>query len=111
MTTLEVANLDTRGMVGRINVKNQQTLLRPKSFSSGSYGFLEEEFWRFFSYTVLYKHMTPGVWPIWTPGAWLAGFKLGTTTHCYILNIWAVGLMASEKKTFLGFPYFKVYGS
>ena len=22
-------------------------------------------------------------WPIWTPGAWLAGFIKGITKHCY----------------------------
>ena len=25
----------------------------------------------------------PWSWPIWTPGAWLAGFIKGITTHCY----------------------------
>ena len=49
-----------RGMVGRINVENHQTLLHPKSVSSGPYGFREEDLRRFFSYTVLYKHMTHG---------------------------------------------------
>ena len=55
-------------MVGRINVIDHQTLLYTKSVSSGPHGFREEDFGRFFSYTVLYKHMTPGMWPVWTPG-------------------------------------------
>ena len=38
-----------------------------------------------------------GVRPIWTLGAWLAGFMLGITKHCYLLNICAVGLMVLEK--------------
>ena len=42
--------------------------------------------------------MTRGVWPVWTQGAWLAGFMQETTKHCYILNMLALGLMASEKK-------------
>ena len=72
MTPWEVASLDPRDMAGRINVEDHQTLLYTKSVSSGPHGFREEDFWKFFSYTVLYKHMTPGVW---TPEAWLAGFK------------------------------------
>ena len=44
MTTWEMAHLDPRGMVGRINVENHQTLLHPKSVSSGPYGFREEDF-------------------------------------------------------------------
>ena len=33
---------------------------------------------------------------IWSPGAWLAGFIMGTTKHCYIQNIEALGLVVSE---------------
>ena len=40
---------------------------------------------------------TPWAWPIWTPGAWLAGFVKGITKHCYTQNIKALGLMVSEK--------------
>ena len=58
MTPWGVANLDPRGMVGRIYVGEHQTLLHTKSVSSGPRGF-REDFWKFFSYTVLYKHMTP----------------------------------------------------
>ena len=75
MTPWEVANLDPWGMVGRINVEDHQTLLHTKSVSSGPHGFKEEDFLRFFSYTILYKYMTLRVWPVWIPGAWLAGFK------------------------------------
>ena len=39
----------------------------------------------------------PCVWPIWTPGVWLAGFIKGITKHCYTQNINALGLMVSEK--------------
>ena len=31
------------------------------------------------------------------PGAWLAGLMKGTSRHCYILNILAVGLTVSEE--------------
>ena len=38
------------------------------------------------------------------PGAGLAQFIMGTTKHCYIQNIEALGLLVSEKKIFLVFP-------
>ena len=60
MTPGEVASLVPRGVVGRINIEDHQTLLHTKSVSSGPHGFREDNFLRFFSYTVLYKHMTPG---------------------------------------------------
>ena len=39
-----MANLDPRGMVGRINVEDHQILLHTKSVSSGPHGFREEDF-------------------------------------------------------------------
>ena len=50
--------------------------------------------------------MPPGAraWSLWTPGAWLAGFMKGTTKHCYIQNIEALGLVISEKIFFMFFP-------
>ena len=44
MTPWEMANLDPRGMVGRINVEDHQTWLQTKSVSSGPHGFREEDF-------------------------------------------------------------------
>ena len=44
--------------------------------------------------------MTPRAGPFLTPGAWLAGFIKKTTTHCYIQNMKALGLVVSEKKIF-----------
>ena len=43
-------------------------------------------FLRFFPFISLWRPMTPGAWPTWTPGASLAGFIKGTTKCCYILN-------------------------
>ena len=34
----------------------------------------------------------------------MAQFIMGTTKHCYIQNIEALGLLVSEKKFFLVFP-------
>ena len=44
----------------------------------------------------------PGAWPIWTPGALLAGFMLGNTKYRIILNLLALCLMVSDKKIFEG---------
>ena len=44
---LGMANLDPRGMIGRIYVGNHLTLLHTKYISSGPYGFREEDFWSF----------------------------------------------------------------
>ena len=52
--------------------------------------------------------MTPGAWPIWTPGSRLAGIIKGLTKHCFTQNIKALGLMVSEKKIFFYmFSYYK----
>ena len=42
------ANLDPRGMVGRIYEGDHLTLLNTKYLSSGPHGFREEEFFKFF---------------------------------------------------------------
>ena len=44
-----------------------------------------------------------GAWPVWTPGAPLAGFIKRNTIHCYKQNMKALGLVVSEKKIFLCF--------
>ena len=65
-----VASLDPRGLIGRIYVVDHYTLLHTKYISSGPHGFREEAF----PIISLWELMTRRVWPIWTPGAWLAGF-------------------------------------
>ena len=51
-----------------------------------------------------FSHDTPGAGPVWTPGAWKAGFIKRTIIHCYTQNMKARGLVVSEKKIF-----FKVF--
>ena len=46
----------------------------------------------------MFSYDVPGVGPVWTPGAQLAGFIKRTTIHCYIENMKALGLVISEKK-------------
>ena len=53
----------------------------------------------------------PGVWPVWTLGAQVAGFKKRIIEHCYSQNIKAPGLMVSENKIFVCFSYFSRLGS
>ena len=48
-----------------------------------------------------FSHDAPWSGPVWTPGAWLAGFIARfikrTTIHCYKQNMKALGLVVSEK--------------
>ena len=39
-----------------------------------------------------FSHDAPGAWPVWTPGAQLAGFIKRTSIHCYTQNRKAHGL-------------------
>ena len=68
--------MDPRGTVGRIYKEDHYTLIHTKYESSVSCGFGEKYFFMFF-------HDAPRAGPIWTPGAWLAGFIKRTTIYCY----------------------------
>ena len=52
-----------------------------------------------------FSHDAPGAGPVWTQGAWLAGFMKRTTIHCYIQKMKALDLVVSEKKIFLCFSH------
>ena len=88
------AIFDPRGMVGRIYKEDHYTLLHIKYESSGPCGFRRRRFFCFFS------HDAHGTGPVWTPGAWLAGFIKRTVIHCYTQNMKALGLGVLEKKIF-----------
>ena len=92
--------MDPRGTVGRIFKEDHYTLLHTKYESSGPCGFGEEDFFYVFPIVCLWELMTPGAGPFLTPGAWSAGFIKRTTTHGYIQNMKALGLVVSEKKIF-----------
>ena len=55
-------------------------------------------------------HDAPGVGPVWTPGARLAGFIKRNTIYCYKQNMKALGLVVSEKKIFLCFSHDAPWG-
>ena len=57
----------------------------------------EKIFFLFFPIVSLWELMTPGAGPFLASGVWLAGFIKRTTTHCYIRNMKALGLVVSEK--------------
>ena len=97
--------MDPRGTVGRIYKEDHYTLLLTKYESSGPCGFGEEDFFYAFPIVSQWELMTPGVGPVWTPGARLAGFIKRTTIHCYKQNMKALGLLVSEKKIFLCFAH------
>ena len=58
-----------------------------------------------------FHHDAPGAGPVWTPGAWLAGFMKRITRHCYKQNMKALGLVVSEKKIFICFSHCKSMGA
>ena len=60
-------------MVGRIYVGDHLTLLHTKYLRSEPYGFRDEDYLSITHYKSVVAN-EPGVWPIWTLGAWLAGF-------------------------------------
>ena len=57
-----VAIFDPRGMIGRIYIEDHYTLLHTKYESFGPCGFGEDDF-------LCFSLDTPGVGPVWTPGA------------------------------------------
>ena len=61
-----MANLDPRGMIGRIYVEYHLTLLHTKYTSFRPCGFREE---CFSHYKPMADNDAPGEWPIWTPGS------------------------------------------
>ena len=64
----------------------------------------------YFHYKSMVHYDMPGAWPLWTPGACLAGFIKRTTIHCYTQNMKALGLIVSEK-IFLCFSHCKSMGA
>ena len=76
---------DPRGMVGRIS-QNIKAL-----------GLVVSEKKTFF---YVLPMTSPGAWPVWTPGAQLAGFIKRTSIHCYIQNGKALGSCGLEEEGF-----------
>ena len=64
-----------------------------------------EDFFIYFHYKSMVDNDMPGAWPVWTPGAPLAGFIKRNTIHCYKQNMKALGLVVLEKKIFLCFSH------
>ena len=65
--TWGVASLDPRGLIGRINVGDHETLLHTKYVTCRPHGFRQGFFFKFFP-LCLWELMTPGAWSVWTPG-------------------------------------------
>ena len=58
-----------------------------------------------------FSHDAPWAGPIWTLGAWLAGFIKRNIIYYYKQNMKALGLVVSEKKIFLCFTHCKSMGA
>ena len=94
--------MDHRGTVSRIYKEDHYNLLHTNY--ENSCGFGKEYVFHVFPIVSIWELMTPGAGPFLTPGAWLTGFVKRTTTHCYIQNMKALGLVVSEKIFFYVFP-------
>ena len=100
-----VANLDPRGIIGRIcriYVEYHLTLLHTKLQALGLV-VLEKTIFKCFShYKPLADNDAPVAWPIWTPGSRLAGIIKGLTKHYFTQNIklWASSFREEDFFTF-----------
>ena len=83
-----VANLDPRGMIGRIYVEYHLTFIQALGLVV-----LEKKIFKCFShYKPMADNDAPGAWPIWTPGSRLAGIIKGLTSNIasqQIKKLWA----------------------
>ena len=80
MMTRGMANLDSRGMIGRIYLGYHLLLLHTKYTRFMPCGFREEDcFYCFSHYKRMADNYAPGAWPIWTPGSRLAAIIKGLT--------------------------------
>ena len=70
--------MDPRGTVGRIY--KEEWIIHCYTQNMKALGLVVSEKEDFFK---CFSHDAPGAGPVWTPGAWLAGFIKRTTIHCY----------------------------
>ena len=65
----------------------------------------------FFSYIALYKHMTPGVWPIWTPRGLSGRIYVGDYYTLLHTKYISSGPHGFREEDFLSFPHYKSIGA
>ena len=102
----DMANLDPRGIIGRIYVEYHLILLHTRYTSFRPCCFREEDLKCFSHYKPMVDYGAPGVRPIWTPGSRLAGIIKGLTKPCFTQNIKALGLWF-QRRFFYVFSYYK----
>ena len=68
MTPWGMANLDPRGLIGRIYVGDHETVLLTKYISCGPHGFREEDFLSFSHYKSVGANDSLGM-ASWAPGS------------------------------------------
>ena len=97
------AIFDPRGKIGRIYVELHMTMLYIK-YTSFVSCCCREDFFIYFHYKSMVDNDMPGAWPVWTPGAPLAGFIKRNTIHCYkkICKLWALWFW--RRRFFYVFP-------
>ena len=89
-------------MIGRNYVKLHMTLLHIKYAGFVSCG-CGEDLFMYFHYKSMVENDMSGAWPVWTPGAPLAGFIKKSIIQCSTQNMKALEHMVSEKVFFMFF--------
>ena len=76
-----VANLDPRGIIGRIYEGYHLKLIHTKYIGFRPCGFRGEDVFYFSHYKLMLDNDAPGAWPIWARGTQLAGFMKRVIKH------------------------------
>ena len=88
------------------------TLLHIKYTSFVSCGCRGKDFFMYFHYKSMVDNDMPGAWPVWTPGALLAGFIKRSAIHRSTQNMKALGQCGfGEEDFFYVFPHCKSTGA
>ena len=87
-----------RGMICRIYVELHMALLHSKYTSFGLQ--FQRRFIHVFPLIAYCSNDAPGAWPVWTPGARLAGFTKRSSIHCYTQNMKAFGRLWFRRSFF-----------
>ena len=97
------ANLDPRGIVGRIYVGDHQTSLHTCFVSYAPHSFREEDFLMFFSYIALYKHMTPWGEASLEPSGFVSKIYVGDHLRLLYTKYISCGPQAFREEDFFDF--------
>ena len=109
-TVRHFGSLDPRGifnprdMIDRIYVELHMAFIVAYQIYKLCVMRMQRRFFMYFHYKSMVDNDMPGTWPVWTPGAPLAGFIKRSTIHFSTQNMKALGHVVSEKIFSYVFP-------